>query len=107
MYLVADCGGRYLFGRGVGVTLFPHAGSDGQTCAVQHGALSDINVARKQTLSPGFAFLIVAMIVVDWPVCKGVERLKSCGLSVNVVPESGVRRICDMSLPVLLVTVNV
>ena len=50
---------------------------------------------------------MVALCVVDWPLWSGVERLKSWGLRENVLPETGVRRICEISLPELLVTVNV
>lgn len=74
---------------------------------VQQAVLSDIKVTKKQTLSPGLTFPMVALWVVDWPLCNGVERLKSCGLSVNVPLETGVRRICEISLPVLFVAVKV
>ena len=49
---------------------------------------------------------MVALCVVDWPFFNGGERLKSCGLTVNVLPAAETR-ICDMSPPVLFVTLNV
>ena len=89
------------------LSISPHLGNVRHTWTVQHAVLSDIKVTKKQGLSPALAFPIFTVSVVDWPLGNGEERLKSCGLSVNVLPERGVRRICDISLPVLFVTVNV
>jgi hypothetical protein len=74
---------------------------------MQHAAWSDIRLAKKQTLSPGFAFPIFTITVVDWPFCNGLLRFVSCGLRVNVPPPTGVRRICDMALPELFATLKV
>jgi hypothetical protein len=94
-------------GGGVAVSITPHLGKVGHTWVVQHGALSDIKLTKKQTLSPGLMLLIFVVTVVDWPFCNGVGRSVSCGLRVNVLSASGVSRICDITLPELLVTVNV
>jgi hypothetical protein len=74
---------------------------------MQHGALSDIKLTKKQTLSPALTLPIFVVTVVDWPFCNGVGRFVSCGVNVNVLPCTGVSRICDIGLPELFVTVNV
>ena len=94
-------------GGGVAVSITPHLGKVAHTCVVQHGALSDINETKKQTLSPCLRLLIFVVTVVDWPFCNGVGRFVSCGVNVNVLPCTGVSRICDIALPLLFVTVNV
>jgi hypothetical protein len=74
---------------------------------LQHGALSDIRLTKKQTLSPGLMLPIFVVTVVDWPFGNGELRFVSCGVNVNVLSCAGVSRICDMSLPELLVTLKV
>ena len=74
---------------------------------MQHGALSDIKLTKKQTLSPGFALPIIVVRVVDWPFGNGLGRFVSCGVNVNVLPCTGVSRICDIGLPELFVTLNI
>lgn len=91
---------------GVG-EISPHCGKVGHTWTMQHGALSAINETKKQTLSPGLVVLIVVVTVVDWPSCNGGLRLVSCGVNVNVLPCTGVSRICDIGFPELFVIVNV
>jgi hypothetical protein len=89
------------------VVVSTHLGKIGHTSTVQQAFSFGIKETKKHTLSPGLAFPMFAVRVVDWPLCNGEERLKSCGLSVNVLPGRGVRRICDISLPELFVAVNV
>jgi hypothetical protein len=72
----------------------PHRGNVGQTWTMQHGALSDNKVTKKQTFSPGFALLMVVAMVADCPTWRGVERFKSCGLAPKLLPASGVSRTC-------------
>ena len=75
------------------VSITPHLGKVGHTCVVQHGALSDINETKKQTLSPGLALPIIVVRVVDWLFCNGAGRFVSCEFSVNVLPCAGVSSI--------------
>ena len=89
------------------VSITPHLGNVGHTCVVQHGALSDIKETKKQILSPGLVLPIIVVRVVDWPFCNGVGRFVSCGVNVNVLPCTGVSRICDIGLPELFLTVKV
>lgn len=51
-------------GDGVGVNP-PHAGNVGQTWIVQHCALSDIRLTKKQMLSPGLTLPMVVVTFVD------------------------------------------
>jgi hypothetical protein len=53
---------------------------------MQQGALSDIKLTKKQTLSPGLTLPIIVVTVVDWPFCNGVVKFVSCGVNVNVLP---------------------
>jgi hypothetical protein len=74
---------------------------------LQHAVWSAIRLAKKQTLSPGLAFPMFTVTVVDWPFAKGDGRFESWGASVNVLPLTGVSRTCDIGLPLLFVTSNV
>lgn len=85
----------------------PHCGNVGQTCTMQHAASSDIRLANKHTLSPGLAFPILTVTVVDLPFASGELRFVSPGVKVNVPPCAGDSKICDIGLPELFVTLNV
>jgi hypothetical protein len=74
---------------------------------LQHGVLSAINETKKQILSPGFAWPIVVVTVVDWPFGNAEPRFVSCGVNVKVLPCPGVSKICDIGLPELFLTLNV
>lgn len=95
-------------GDGVGeVVVALQFGRVGQTWTVQHAVWSAIRLAKKQTLSPGLAFPMFTVTVVDWPFCNGLLRFVSCGLRVNVPAPTGEKRICDIALPELFATLKV
>ena len=102
-----EIGYRRWAGDGLGLGTSPQLGKVGQTCTVQQGALSDINVARKQTLSPGLTLPMVAVTVVDWPGCNGVARLESPGPILKPLPPAGVRSTCETGSVELFATLNV
>jgi hypothetical protein len=53
-------------------------GRSGHTLTVQQGLSFDISVTKKQILVPGVTFPMFTVSVVDWVLCKGGERLKTC-----------------------------
>jgi hypothetical protein len=63
-----------------------HCGMVGHTWVMQQGALSEIKLTKKQTLSPDLALPMFVVTVVDWPFCNGEVRFESCGARVNVLP---------------------